>query len=203
MKGGSKDLKKRYGDLLKLSLLLALFLHLAGFVAKDDFELHPFVPRSVKPDTIIVVDGALTELPPEPPEIPKPPPSVIEGDEDDPKAVETIPEIGELWHRPPLPEIPPPDSFIVHDSPPEPIGRISPQYPNLARLAQLEGTVFVAAYIDTTGRVVRTEVVRSAHEILNSAAVQAIKECHFSPAMNRDKPVAVWATIPITFTLKE
>ena len=203
MKRESKDLKDKYGYILKLSLLLALCLHLAGFVAKKDFELRPFVPRSIKPDTIIVFDGPVTEPPPEPPEIPRPPPSVIPVEDDDPDAVVTIPELDKLWHRPPPPQIPPPDSFIIHDKPPEPIRRTNPQYPKLARLAQLEGTVFVSAYIDTTGKVIRAHVAQSAHEILDTAALQAIKQWEFSPAMNRDKPVAVWITIPITFRLKE
>lgn len=202
MKQESRDLKEKYGYILKLSLLLALCLHLAGFVAKKEFGLHPITPRTIdRQDTIITVP--MPEIPEEPPEIPKPPPLVVPAKEDDPEAVETIPELDELWHRPPPPQIPPPDSFIIHDKWPEPIKRTNLQYPKLAILTQLEGTVFVAAYIDTTGKVLRAHVAQSAHEILDTAALQAIKQWHFSPAMNRDKPVAVWITIPVTFRLKE
>ncbi len=202
MKRESRDLKEKYGYILKLSLLLALCLHLAGFVAKKEFGLHPITPRPIdRPDTIIAVP--MPELPEEPPEIPKPPPSVVPAKDDDLDAVVTIPKLDKLWHRPPPPQIPPPDSFIIHDKPPEPIRRTNLQYPKLARLAQLEGTVFVSAYIDTTGKVIRAHVAQSAHEILDTAALQAIKQWQFSPAMNRDKPVGVWITVPVTYRLKE
>jgi len=202
MKQESRDLKGKYGYILKLSLLLALCLHLAGFVAKKEFGLHPIMPRIIdRPDTIITVPPP--DVPYEPPETPKPPPPVVEAPDDDPEAVETIPELDKLWHRPPPPQIPPPDFSKPMDTPPKATWRVSPEYPTLARMAQLEGTVYVAAYVDTAGMVIRTEVVQSVHAVLDSAAVEAIRQWHFTPAMLMDKPIAVWVAIPVNFTLKE
>ena len=73
-------------------------------------------------------------------------------------------------------------------------------YPPLLRDAGIGGTVVVWFYIDTNGRVVRTQVQQSSgQEQLDQAALRVAEIIQFSPAMNRDQRVPVWIQWPITF----
>jgi periplasmic protein TonB len=41
----------------------------------------------------------------------------------------------------------------------------------------------------------------SGHELLNEAAVDAVRRWRFVPAQQGDKPIAAWVLVPIVFTL--
>ena len=74
------------------------------------------------------------------------------------------------------------------------------EYPPLFRDAGIGGTTKVWFYIDETGKVVKTQVhTSSGQKPLDDAALKVAHLYEFSPAMNRDKPVAVWVSIDITF----
>ena len=74
------------------------------------------------------------------------------------------------------------------------------EYPPLLRDAGIGGTVQVAFFIDENG-VVRNQVVEvtSGHKALDDAALRVAPVFRFTPALNRDKAVAVWISLPITF----
>ncbi len=77
------------------------------------------------------------------------------------------------------------------------------EYPPLLRDAGIGGTVLVWFYIDETGKVLNTQVNQtSGHKALDDAAIQVANIIEFTPALNRDKRVAVWISLPITFTAK-
>jgi protein TonB len=200
MSGKESDLKVVYGRVLKLSLLLALCLHLVGFLAKREVALHPFT-TGFKPDTVFVFP-AKPPVPEEPPPIERPNRQVTPADDDDADAVATIDKDKNLWDRPPPIELPRDDFSENYDEEPVAVKQVEPVYPKMARMAGLEGTVYVAAYIDTLGNVVRVEVAGSAQELLSSAAAEAVSQWHFLPGKVMGKPVAVKVGIPITFRLK-
>lgn len=78
----------------------------------------------------------------------------------------------------------------------------APDYPELARLAQIEGRVVVEVGIDTLGAVVATRVLKSSGaQVLDDAAVGAVLEWRFTPAYQRDRPVAVKVAVPVSFRL--
>lgn len=77
------------------------------------------------------------------------------------------------------------------------------EYPPLLRDAGIGGTVDVWFFIDEEGKVVRTQVDKSSgHKALDDAAVQVANIIQFTPALNRDKRVPVWISLPITFTTR-
>jgi TonB family protein len=77
------------------------------------------------------------------------------------------------------------------------------EYPPLLMDAGIGGTVQVWFYIDETGRVGRTAVNQSSgHEALDEAALKVAAIIQFTPALNREVPVPVWITLPITFTTR-
>ena len=74
------------------------------------------------------------------------------------------------------------------------------EYPPLLRDAGIGGTVNVWIFIDEQGLVQRTQVQESSgHKALDDAAMKVAEVIEFTPALNRDKTVAVWIALPITF----
>lgn len=74
-------------------------------------------------------------------------------------------------------------------------------YPSILKDAGIGGTVEVNFYINEDGKVVNAYVrTTSGHASLDEAAISVAHVFRFSPAMNRDKRVAVWVWFPITFT---
>jgi periplasmic protein TonB len=77
------------------------------------------------------------------------------------------------------------------------------EYPPLLRDAGIGGTVQVWFFIDEEGRVQRTEINESSgHAALDAAALKVADIIEFTPALNRDKRVPVWISLPITFTTR-
>ncbi|MDP2958823.1 MAG: energy transducer TonB [Longimicrobiales bacterium] len=74
------------------------------------------------------------------------------------------------------------------------------EYPSLLRDAGIGGRVVVWLFIDEAGAVQNTRVNEpSGHTSLDEAALRVANVMQFSPAMNRDKKVPVWVSLPITF----
>ncbi len=76
------------------------------------------------------------------------------------------------------------------------------KYPDMARRNGIEGTVFVGALVGKDGRVEKTQIISSDNEILNNAAIAAVKETVFTPAIQNGNPVRLWVRIPIAFKLR-
>ena len=77
------------------------------------------------------------------------------------------------------------------------------EYPPLLRDAGIGGTVNVWFLIDEEGAVVRSLVNDSSgHKALDDAALKVAEIIEFTPALNRDKRVPVWISLPITFTTR-
>lgn len=73
-------------------------------------------------------------------------------------------------------------------------------YPPLVRDAGIGGTTQVWFFIDAEGRVGRTQIAESSGvPALDDAALRVAELMQFVPAKNRDRDVAVWVQIPITF----
>ncbi len=105
----------------------------------------------------------------------------------------------------------PPDTakteFESFDAPPQPISGFAAiqknlVYPETARQEKIEGRVIVQAVIDESGDVVSTEVIKSIHPDMDKAAVKAIEETKWEPALKDGKPVKVQVSMPVGFKLK-
>lgn len=79
-----------------------------------------------------------------------------------------------------------------------------PEYPREARRAGWEGTTLLKVHVDRRGESDRITVDRtSGFDLLDDAAVKAVRRWKFHPARNRGKPVASWVKVPVVFKLKE
>ena len=109
-----------------------------------------------------------------------------------------------------LPPPPPPGEamedeimeFWKVEQKPVPIKTAPAVYPDIARKAELEGKVFVQFIVGTDGRVRNVRVLRGP-EIFRKAAIDAVRQFVFRPAVQNDKPVQVQMVQPISFTLRK
>jgi TonB family protein len=70
------------------------------------------------------------------------------------------------------------------------------------RNAGIEGSVVVEALLDVDGSVMNARVLHgSGNDMLDAAAVEAALKARFTPAMQRDKAVRVWMSMPYRFRL--
>ncbi len=96
--------------------------------------------------------------------------------------------------------------FVVVERMPELIGGIAGMqekivYPEIAKMAGIEGRVFVEFVIDERGNVQNPRVVRGIGGGCDEAALAAVKTVKFRPGMQRGKPVRVRYTLPVMFKL--
>ncbi len=100
-------------------------------------------------------------------------------------------------------DIPDKGAYVAVDKNPELIKFVTPVYPDIAKKAGIGGKVFVQMLIDVDGHVIRADVARSSGNVsLDDAAVEAAKQCIFTPAIAPGgKPTRVWVMQPFTFKL--
>jgi len=74
-------------------------------------------------------------------------------------------------------------------------------YPEIAKRAGVQGRVYVLAFVNERGEVVRAEVQKGIGAGCDEEAVKAVLGAKFKPGMQRGKPVKVRVSIPIRFQL--
>lgn len=99
--------------------------------------------------------------------------------------------------------LPAPDEFVPVEIPAEMIYEEVPEYPRLAKQANMEAVVWVKALVDKNGSVVKAMVFKSSGSKagFDEAAVAAAYKCKFKPAIQNGRPVAVWVAYQVEFTL--
>lgn len=96
----------------------------------------------------------------------------------------------------------PKGEFVAVEVQPEMIKEVPPLYPREAMMKNLQGKVWVSVLVDKNGLVRSSSVARtSGHAALDSAAVQAARLCKYKPGKQNGKPVAVWVTYPVDFSI--
>lgn len=85
---------------------------------------------------------------------------------------------------------------------PVPIYNPTPKYPDIARRAGVEGTVFIKMWVTKEGKVKQAEIVKSTSNIFDQNAIDAALLWKFTPAIMNNGPVSVWVTVPFKFRLK-
>lgn len=78
----------------------------------------------------------------------------------------------------------------------------SPAYPAASRRRGQEGRVLVRAEVLADGRCSRVELKQgSGHELLDQAALEAVRKWRFVPARQGDQAITAWVDVPIAFKL--
>ena len=78
-----------------------------------------------------------------------------------------------------------------------------PEYPSVAKRRGYEGTVVLEVFVDREGRVMDLSLFQSSgHNVLDRAAMKAVKGWLFEPARRGQEAVDMWVKVPLTFRLK-
>jgi len=85
---------------------------------------------------------------------------------------------------------------------PEILQQVQPRYTEVARRAGIQGTVIVEAVIDEKGYVTNVRVLRGLPMGLDRAATEAIQQWRFKPATLSNRPVRVYFTLTVNFTIQ-
>lgn len=80
------------------------------------------------------------------------------------------------------------------------ISRVSPDYPVVAKKAQIEGNVILKASTDTNGNVVNLNVING-HPLLRNAAAAAVKKWKYEPFKVKGKVQPATFTVTVYFRL--
>lgn len=204
-----KDVADSYYDKsVSLSILILLF----AFLVSPKLEVKPF-ERVLS--EIVTID-----IPPEVREKIKPPEETIKpkveividddfgDDEDDELEIISTIESTSLDPYEEVSEAPSnfgkTSKFVVYEDPPVALRRVPPKYPDFARNSGIEGDVILEVEVFEDGSVGAINVLKSllpGPGGLDEAAIKAVKQWEFQPAKSGGKPVAVWVSFPVLFTL--
>ena len=72
-------------------------------------------------------------------------------------------------------------------------------YPELAKKAGIQGRVLVQFTVGEDGSVSDAQVTSGAHDMLNQAALEAVRQLSFEPGQRDGQPIPVQMKLPITF----
>jgi TonB family protein len=86
--------------------------------------------------------------------------------------------------------------------PPKLIKKVDPIFPEEARKEGISGEVILSVRSDEHGDIVGVKVVKSPHDLLSKASVEAVKQWKYEPMLIKGKPMPIIFTVTMTFKLK-
>ena len=89
---------------------------------------------------------------------------------------------------------------------PQPVGGLSSiiknvKYPEIAQRTNIQGKVYVMAFIDENGTCTDVKVIRGIGGGCDEAAAKAVKNGKYNPGKNKGKAVKVKLSLPVMFKL--
>jgi protein TonB len=196
----SYNLKRVFMLHIRIGFLVTLVALIAGFIFIPEIETEPYRPEV---NRVIRIDNLPAQLKnivqPPPPVRPKMP---VAAETDADVEAETIDKTNLIDEDGKVSTVefePPP--FVYYEVPPKPLNleKVDFNYPGIF---QIEGTVFLELWIDEEGNVRNVVLVKSMHPAYDKVAIEGARKLKFSPAIQRDKPVAVRYSFPVKFTLR-
>jgi protein TonB len=197
--------KAQYNKYLRWSALAAVIIVLVGALISPNYIPNPYKLRQEEFEVVDIDDQEVIDIPPPPVEAP-PPPKVIEAapdDEvsDDVDIADTLMDldmaISSSMGNFQIAD----EGFVASSTNPTITFWAKPKYPEVARMAQVEGTVIVKVLVGPGGDVMQAQVIQSVHPLLNKAAIAAAYKCKFLPGKQRNIPVKAWMALPFNFRL--
>jgi periplasmic protein TonB len=80
------------------------------------------------------------------------------------------------------------------------IKKVTPNYPQLAKQARIQGSVVLQAEISKDGTIQNLQLI-SGHPMLAPAAIEAVKQWRYKPYLLNGEPVAVETQVVVNFSL--
>ncbi|MFH1864736.1 MAG: energy transducer TonB [Candidatus Eisenbacteria bacterium] len=196
-------LKDSQPRILRIALLSALLIHVVAFVATPTLSITPYRlsdegPPPVRPENIAFEVPEPEEETPKPPQVREFQPTPDAGSD---ATIGSTTFDHEDLSFPVFEERARRDSFKSFDVAPKVVLQVDPVYPDLARQAELEGSVGLLIVVDEMGNVERADVVQSVPG-LDETAKAAVLRWKFEPARQRDIPVRVRVFQVVRFRLR-
>lgn len=79
--------------------------------------------------------------------------------------------------------------------------RVNPFYPSILKAAGIEGEVSVKVFVNENGGVDKATVEETSNKDFDDAALEAVKQWEFTPALKDGKPIKAEIIIPFSFKL--
>jgi protein TonB len=198
--------KAQYPKYLRWSALVAILIILIGALLSPTYVPNPYKLRQEEFEVVDIDDQEIIDIPPPPVEAP-PPPKVIEAAPDD-EVTEDIEIADTLMDLDTAIsssmgnfDLGGDEGFVASSTNPMITYWAKPKYPEVARMAQVEGTVIVKVLVAADGTVAQAQVIQSVHPLVNKAAIEAAYKCKFIPGKQRNIPVKAWMALPFNFRL--
>ncbi len=203
------EFKAQYQKTLRWSGVLAILITIIAFIVSPEIRFKPYKLRTEELEIVDIEDKPETiDLPPPPTDAP-PPPKMIEAAPDD-EVTEEVDiadtfvdfdqaissgmqtyDVGDQG-----------DGFVVSQENPVLKRFFPPEYPEMARLSQMQGTVVVKILVGPDGSVMDAVVLKGIHPLLDREAVKAARKTRWTPGKQRNIPVKCWMALPYNFTLR-
>jgi len=199
------EFKAQYNKYLRWSALAAVVLILIGALISPTYVPNPYKLRQEEFEVVDIDDQEIIDIPPPPVEAP-PPPKVIEAAPDDEVTedidiADTLMDLDMAISSSMGSFEVVDDGFVASSTNPKITFWAKPKYPEVARMAQVEGTVIVKVLVGPDGSVLQAQVIQSVHPLVNKAAIAAAYKCRFIPGKQRNIPVKAWMALPFNFRL--
>ena len=215
-------LREDHGDRRRLRAAVAAALTFHALLLLVPTLRSEAVPVAEEPAKKLLVIQPVRFKAPEPPPEQPPEPEVVrvpipDPDPDDPEPLHPIDDIPladsdydwgdyviEVPQAPPEPDPEPAGPIPVGGDVARPRGIHTPHplYTELARKARIQGPVILQAVLDKQGNVTDLKVLKGQPMGLTERAVDAVSGWRYEPAMLGVRPVEVYMTITINFTLQ-
>ena len=198
--------KAQYNKYLRWSAVIAILLVLIGAMISPNYVPNPYKLRQEEFEVVDVEDQEVIDIPPPPVEAP-PPPKVIEAAPDDEvtedvEIADTLMDLDTaITSSMGSYDLGGDEGFVASSTNPIITNWAKPKYPEVARMAQVEGTVIVKVLVGPDGSVQQAQVIQSVHPLVNKAALEAAYKCKFIPGKQRNIPVKAWMALPFNFRL--
>ena len=96
--------------------------------------------------------------------------------------------------------------FVNCQNPPTMVSTPKQIYPEMARIAGIEGKVFVRVLISEEGKAMKAEIVKRVpadQTLFDKEGIRIAMESKYTAGVQNGRKVRVWMTIPVRFTLHE
>lgn len=215
-------LREEGGDRRRLRAAVAAALAFHALLLLVPTLRSEAVPVAEEAPKQVVVIQPVRFKPPEPPpeEPPEPPVTRVPMPAENPNELEPIRQVDDLPAPPDdydwgdyvidVPQAPPePEPEVVGPIPvggdvarPRGIYTPKPEYTEIARKTRTQGPVILQAILDEEGRVSELKVLKGLPMGLTERAVEAVRTWRYEPARLDGRPVEVYMTITVIFTLQ-
>lgn len=207
----NQKLKLQYRKLLEMGMTISLLFCVILFQGSKRIATPGQAKQAALP-TITQLDAVLTEQRRQKKQV-TPPRIPVAAEEEEIIGEEIIPEWldGEFGHEARLPSPPKeedPYDFQKVEQLPRPVNGFKAiaehlEYPEMAIRIGHEGRAIIRVKIDERGHVLRMLVQQSSgFKACDQSAMQAIRAVKWEPALQRDRPVSVWVSVPVDFKLR-